>query len=172
LSNEDARGTELQALDLRPVAEADCELLWDWANDPVARSASFDSRPIAWREHVEWFRAQQRDTRNRMYVIEESSRPVGIVRFAPSDDRAVVVSVNVAASARGRGIGPRALRQACALVAADVDVSSVVALIKPDNAPSLRAFEQAGFVHSGRAAVRDQEAVVMRWTPGESRAAR
>lgn len=149
---------------LRPVVEADCELLWRWANDPVARDASFDSRSISWSDHVNWFRARRTDPRSRIYVIEVSDQPVGVVRFERSTDGEAVVSVNIAPAARGRGLGPKALRQACTRVAEEDAVSSVIAYIKVDNVASVRAFAQAGFVRTGSTVIREAPATVMRWT--------
>jgi len=48
---------------LRRVEEADCSLLWEWANEPEVRSASFSSTPIAWDEHREWFTKKLGDER-------------------------------------------------------------------------------------------------------------
>lgn len=155
-------------LTLRPAADADCERLWTWANDPVARTASFRSRPIEWDEHVSWFRARREDPSSRIYVVEESGDAVGVVRFELDGSGDAVVSVNVAPSARGRGLGPRALRQACALVADDEAVATVTAYIKPENTASLRAFDQAGFACTGPGAIEGTEAVVMTWSAGSA----
>lgn len=153
---------------LRPVVESDCELLWYWANDEAARTASFDARPIAWGEHVSWFRERLNDGRSRIYVIETADGPVGVVRFALAAPSEAVVSVNIAAAARGRGLGPEALRRACALVFEADAISVVTAYIKPDNAASLRAFEHAGFVHAGTTVIGNAEAIVMRKHSGVS----
>jgi RimJ/RimL family protein N-acetyltransferase len=151
-------------LKLRPAADADCELLWHWANDPVARAASFHDRTIPWSEHVEWFAARQSDPRSRIYVIEDSDRPVGVLRFDLEDQEATV-SLNIAPTFRGRGIGQEALRRGCALIAEQGAVESLTAHIKPDNAASLRAFEQAGFVQVGSTAVNGADALVLRRGP-------
>jgi UDP-2,4-diacetamido-2,4,6-trideoxy-beta-L-altropyranose hydrolase len=150
---------------LRRAAEADCELLWRWANDPVARSASFDSRSISWSNHVAWFRAQRNDPRSRIYVIEESARPVGVIRFERRDSGEAIVSINIAPDERGRGLGAEALRQGCTRVFEEDAVSSVIAYIKSDNVASMRTFSQAGFTDIGPTRVRDAQAVTMQWTP-------
>lgn len=152
------------AVDLRPVLDSDCEILWQWANDPIARAASFDPRPISWTEHEAWFQARRSDDHGRMYIVEESGRPVGVVRFALEGPGEAVVSINIAPVARGRGLGPEALRRACARIFADGAASSITAFIKRDNPASLRAFEQAGFARIDRDAADDTSAVVMRWT--------
>jgi RimJ/RimL family protein N-acetyltransferase len=148
-------------LRLRPAADADCELLWHWANDPAARAASFHNRTIPWSEHVEWFEARQSDPRSRIYVIEESDRPVGVLRF-DLEGRGATISLNIAPTSRGRGIGQEALRRGCALIAEQGAVESLTAYIKPDNTASLRAFEQTGFVQVGSTEVNGADALVLR----------
>jgi UDP-2,4-diacetamido-2,4,6-trideoxy-beta-L-altropyranose hydrolase len=152
------------ALTLRVAGGDDLELLWRWANDPVARAASFRSRPIEWDEHVAWFDARTRDPASRIYIIEAGGESSGVLRFDLDGPARAVVSINIAPEARGRGLGPDALREGCALVSADDAVSSVTAYIKPDNAASLRTFERSGFVRSGSTMIEGDEAAVLEWT--------
>ena len=42
-------------LRLRPAREDDCRLLWEWANDPETRKASFSSEEILWNDHAAWY---------------------------------------------------------------------------------------------------------------------
>lgn len=149
---------------MRPAARDDCELLWRWANDPLARAASFDSRQIEWDEHVAWFQARLNDDSSRIYVVEESAQAVGVLRFELEERGNAVVSINIAPDARGRGLGPVALRQGCALVSERDAVTSVTAYIKADNVASRRAFDQAGFVLAGEVTLGDNAAVVTHWT--------
>jgi spore coat polysaccharide biosynthesis predicted glycosyltransferase SpsG len=44
-----------ESLRLRRVRAEDVELLWQWANDPAVRRASFSQQSITWDEHVRWF---------------------------------------------------------------------------------------------------------------------
>lgn len=158
-----------EALTLRPVAEEDCELLWTWANDPAARAASFRSAPIPWEDHVAWFQTRLRAASSRLYLIEDSGHPVGVVRFDFEADGAAVVSINLAPEARGRRIGPVALRQACELVSQKGGIKSVIAYIKPENVASVRAFEHAHFVPAGSTAIEGSQALVLTWTPASRR---
>jgi RimJ/RimL family protein N-acetyltransferase len=94
---------------------------------------------------------------------------VGVVRFELEGEGQAVVSINIAPEARGRGIGQTALLQACERVSDEDGVSSVTAHIKPDNAASLRAFEQADFVRTGSTTIEDTLAVKLEWTSGADR---
>jgi RimJ/RimL family protein N-acetyltransferase len=153
-------------VELREVDDGDCELLWRWANDRSVREASFDPSPIPWEDHVDWFRRARADAARPMYVaLQDGDEPVGVVRFELDEERVAVVSINLVPHARGRGIGTRALRLACARMSRDAGVAAVLAYIKPDNVASRRSFARAGFVPAGEAEVRGSPAVVMRWGP-------
>ena len=143
---------------LRPVAEADCELLLAWANDAEVRRASFRSDPIVPAEHRAWFAARLADPRTRIYVLEVGGRPLGQIRFEEREGGALI-GVSVAAEARGHGYGATAIRLGCERWFADGGAGPAVALVKPDNAASLAAFERAGFTQDGESWTDGQRAV-------------
>jgi UDP-2,4-diacetamido-2,4,6-trideoxy-beta-L-altropyranose hydrolase len=160
---------DAHAVALRDVTDDDCKLVWEWANEPEVRAASFNSKPIAWEEHVEWFRRMRADRRSRAYVVlEEDRREVGIVRFDLDDESVGVVGINLVPTARGRGIGTRALRLACARVRHDAQAVAVLAYVKPENVASLRSFARAGFTAAGETRVNGVPAAILRWEPDRS----
>jgi hypothetical protein len=70
------------ALSIRVAEAGDCKLLWDWANDPVVRASAFSSKPIAWEEHVGWFRGKLNDPECSILVaLDASAVPAGQIRF-------------------------------------------------------------------------------------------
>jgi RimJ/RimL family protein N-acetyltransferase len=123
----------------------DTRLLWEWANEPAVRRASFRSEPIPWDDHVRWFQARLPDPRFAPYIAwDAADEPVGMIRFDIDGDTATV-GVSVAAQHRGKGYAPLLIRAGVATVMRETAVSAVRALVKPDNQPSLRAFTTAGF---------------------------
>lgn len=133
-------------LKLRAVGTNDCRLVWEWANDPVARSVSFQSDPIPWETHVRWFERRLSDGHCFFYVGEnEGGQLVGQVRFEISGDDAAI-SVAVAPASRGKGYGSGLIRAGAMHLFAVSSVNSIHAYIKPDNEASIRAFATAGFV--------------------------
>src|SRR5208282_1943560 len=69
-------------LSLRLVRESDCRLLFAWADDPVARAASFHSAAISWENHSRWFAERLQDPQSVIYIGENAAdEPVGLVRF-------------------------------------------------------------------------------------------
>jgi len=135
------------SLHLRKVSASDCQLLFRWANDPVVRKASFRPREISWEEHEEWFQGKLGDPSCLFYIVETSDRePVGQVRFDLVGTKAII-SASICEQFRGLGMGGGLLRLACEKAITDKGgtMATIEALIKQENTPSQKAFQQAGF---------------------------
>lgn len=157
-----------RALRMREVRAEDCLLLWQWANDPFVRDASFRSDPIPWEAHIRWFEASRADTSCFMYIVEDDKGlPLGQVRFTRSGVDAEV-HISLAAEVRGRGLGRRALQEACDRYLKDGGPGPVIAYVKPDNPASIRAFEAAGFERVGGVIRNGNPAVKLALAVGES----
>jgi RimJ/RimL family protein N-acetyltransferase len=74
----------------------------------------------------------------------QSGEPVGQVRFDIENQEAIV-SIGLASSLRGRGLGLAVLLKATALFFENSKVKKIHAFIKPTNHASIRVFEAAGF---------------------------
>ena len=152
---------ELQggALRLRRATKADCQLLWEWSNEPVVRAASFSSEPIPWAQHVAWFAARMDDPSHHIYLaVDVGSCPVGMVRFDLTGDVATI-SVSLAVHARGMGYGSQLIHMGAAALFAEGRTALMHAYIKPENQASLRAFKRAGFIYAGEATIRGSRAL-------------
>jgi RimJ/RimL family protein N-acetyltransferase len=157
------------ALLVRPATEADSRTIWDWANDPATRAASFSPEPIPWERHVTWFTGKLHDPRCHLYVVtDKDQRPLGMVRYDVEDSEAVV-SINLSPACRGRGLGPVALRQSADCLFDKAPVHNVIALIKPENQASVVAFERAGYRSQGQTVVNGCGALRFRLERQEAR---
>jgi len=140
-------------LTLRPATPADCDLLWAQRNEEGARAASLSTAPIPLSDHRSWYARALADPCVTLLVAEDppSGTPLGHVRLTrrpPTADTATI-SLVVDLAARGRGIGPAILRAATAWARTRAGLDAILALIRPDNIPSLRAFERAGYQYVG-----------------------
>ena len=130
---------------LRPIGPEDREILWRWSNDPEVRAQSFHSRPITWEEHCRWWDARGIDPHWYAWIgVNASAHPVGVVRFQVQGTRAEI-GVNVAAEARGQGIGRLLIVQGCGALCRVLPITAVDAHIKLGNVASLAVFRSAGF---------------------------
>lgn len=145
-------------LTLRPAGPEDARLIFDWANEPATRAASFSSEPIPWEQHRDWFAGKLRDPDCHFYVVlGPQQTPIGQVRFDRAGEDAVI-SVSLDASARGHGTGSAVISAACREFFQENDTPAVAAYIKPDNEASLSAFLNAGFEPLAPTTVRGQTA--------------
>jgi RimJ/RimL family protein N-acetyltransferase len=134
------------SLRLRPTTAEDCRLAFDLANDPATRRASFQSRPIAWDEHVAWFTARIADTASPYFVVlAEDDSAVALARFDRRDANEALISFVLAPGWRGRGLAAPAIRLATREASAEGRFTRVWAEIKLDNERSLKAFAHAGY---------------------------
>ena len=149
-----------ELLVLRRVEESDCLLLWEWANEPEVRSASFSSMPIAWDEHRDWFTKKLGDERILMLIAsDEQGVPLGQVRFEPTNDREAEIDVSIAPEKRGAGWGARLIEKAVQVAFEQMDLVRVHGFVKVGNRASARAFERADFRNVGTAQVKGNAAV-------------
>jgi UDP-2,4-diacetamido-2,4,6-trideoxy-beta-L-altropyranose hydrolase len=151
---------EMRGLVLRPAAPEDCRRLWEWANEPSVRNASFSPDPIAWGSHVGWFQRKLEDPGSWILIAEdESGTALGQARFdlVGPDEAEIDVSVDVAH--RGRGYGALLIDSAVREIWDTARLRVIHAYIRPSNVGSVRAFERAAFSRSGLRSVSGVEAL-------------
>jgi RimJ/RimL family protein N-acetyltransferase len=139
-----AQGQPGVTVALRAANAADSARLLEWRNDPDAVTFSVSRRRVDPAEHARWLASRLAEPEPRLWIAEEDGVPVGQVRVDVRDGVGTV-SVAVAPDNRGRGLGSAMLGAMVAQVAGDGAISVLQALVRPDNAASLRAFEKVGF---------------------------
>jgi UDP-2,4-diacetamido-2,4,6-trideoxy-beta-L-altropyranose hydrolase len=148
-----------QILTFRRVSEDDVRLVWEWANDPVTRAASFSSEPIPWSEHVRWFESKLKNENCLFFLVTtEDGLPLGQVRY-DRDGGEAVISVGLGESFRGQGYGSAIIRLGCSKMMATERINLIHAFVKQDNESSRRAFIKAGFEEAGFTNINGQEAL-------------
>jgi RimJ/RimL family protein N-acetyltransferase len=134
-------------------------LIWEWANNPDARAASFSSQPISWEDHVRWFQSKLEDPRCLFYLAsDERGEPIGQIRHDMQDSESVI-SISLDAKLRGQGYGPEMIRLSCSKVFEMTEIRSISAFVKPDNKASVQAFLKAGFNNIGIVTFRGKQAM-------------
>jgi RimJ/RimL family protein N-acetyltransferase len=135
---------------LRRATVGDTRLLWEWANDPVARSASFSSSPIPWETHEAWFAEKLSQEKCLILIAEdEEGSPLGQIRFDARPNGDCEVDVSVDPAKRGQGRAAALIRRGVQTVLRQKRCLRIHAFVKPENQASGRAFESAGFESLG-----------------------
>jgi L-amino acid N-acyltransferase YncA len=141
---------------LRPATPDDCEAIWRWNFAPDVRARSQQPEPVELAEHERWFARRLAERAEPIWVIEEAGAPVGVIRLDATAGGLTRVSIAVAAVARGRGIGQRAITAACRTWD-----RTIIAEIFADNLASRACFEACGF----RAVVECGNLLTYYWDP-------
>jgi UDP-2,4-diacetamido-2,4,6-trideoxy-beta-L-altropyranose hydrolase len=144
---------------LRPPHESDSRLLWEWANDPEVRAASFSPAPIPWETHEAWFNKKLRSGCHILIAEDEEGTPFGQIRFDQRSDGDLEIDVSIARAWRGRGLGAEIIREAIGVILNTNFPSRFHAFVKPGNAASATAFEASGFKRIGREQIQGNAAI-------------
>ena len=126
-------------------------LVMAWRNDPETLKASFHQEPKDWDSFWPEFTKNyfQDPALPPIFVLADGER-AGFLKFEtmvhPHDLRGHVIELSIvmAPSFRGRGLGTKAL-QAALFVLQERGVDSVIAEVRRENTASSRIFEKAGF---------------------------
>ena len=110
-----------------------------------------------------WIRERLADSRVRIYLAEAAGKPVGVARFEPADNGSSVISVALAPSARGQGLGSKLVEESTRMFARETACRSIHAYVKPVNIRSCRIFIQAGYVSDRDTEIRGETAYHFHW---------
>ncbi|MFZ6035969.1 MAG: GNAT family N-acetyltransferase [Patescibacteria group bacterium] len=143
---------------IRKVTRADTRTVYDLAMDPVVRKNSFSSSAISLPQHITWFNRKLHDPSGTFLIAEYEGRFAGQVRFDCADGVAII-GISVTAQFRGRKLALPLLQLAIKhYLSLHPEIMRIEAFIKPDNTPSIKLFEKAGFQFEATVVVREQQA--------------
>ena len=145
-----------ELLRVRLASADDIKLLFLWANDSLTRQASFNPGPILWETHQRWFEKVSSVPDILLLIVElrekDAWMPIGQVRI--DDDG--TVSISLSPKYRGRRLAEPALKMAVAHHRTYFRKDTLTAYIKPENQPSQKIFDRAGFEFAGQTVVSGQ----------------
>lgn len=130
---------------LRKATDEDRKILFEWANDPEVRKASFETHEITWEEHCAWYERIMTEGNVLQYILEEEGKPSGQIRFAVKEGNAEI-SYSIAPESRGRGLAACMISMGIRKARSEKrDISEFTARVKPDNVISAKVFRNLGF---------------------------
>lgn len=132
-------------LNLRKIRREDKNLTFEWANDEQTRINSFNSTPIPFEDHSNWFDKKLIDENAWYYICELNSEPAGLIRFDKKDNK-LITGITIDKKYRGKKLSSKFLIKGCEIVTEQTDLP-IVAYIKKENIQSIKSFEKAGFTY-------------------------
>ncbi len=132
---------------IRPATLADAQILLDWRNNDISRSASLSRDEILFEEHLAWLAGVLEDADRTLYVALDDGDPAGTSRF-DIEGGGAEVSINLNPAYRGRGLSLPVLRASIEQFFVDRRRRMpLTAQIRSSNAASIAIFTRVGFAH-------------------------
>ncbi|MFJ3056121.1 UDP-4-amino-4,6-dideoxy-N-acetyl-beta-L-altrosamine N-acetyltransferase [Herbaspirillum sp. NPDC087042] len=130
---------------LRPMNQADLEMVLSWRNHPEVRRHMYNQTEISLEEHSRWFAGAAKDTRRHLLVFEQAGRAAGFVNLledAPGQAYWGFYLAPDAARGTGRELG------ACAVAYAfeELALQRIWGEVLAENSVSQKFHERLGFV--------------------------
>jgi UDP-2,4-diacetamido-2,4,6-trideoxy-beta-L-altropyranose hydrolase len=135
---------------VRPATAEDCHFYWTVNNEPSTRAQSISPEPIPWESHQRWYAQHVDSAQTHLCIAEVAGERVGVFRFDLSGHESTI-SIAVSPEHRSKGLGREIIASGTRATLASNAVQRVVALVRPDNVGSVRAFLAAGYVRDGQA---------------------
>jgi RimJ/RimL family protein N-acetyltransferase len=118
----------------------DAQMLFDWRNDELTRSASLSSSPLTMESHLVWLQRVFLDPNREIYISFFDKKAIGTIR-RDLKGSLWVLSWTVNPQFRGMGYGKKML-----LEFVEKFPANYVAEVKADNVISKKMAESAGFI--------------------------
>lgn len=136
-------------LSVRPATEEDCKLVFDWANEPEVRIASFHTEKIEWPDHTSWYLQKLKNPNSLILIFEVDGKPAGQIRFDKnSEENYFLISFLLDQKFRGKSLGGVLIETGIGYLITQVQQTPIlcVGFVKKDNIASQRAFLKNEFL--------------------------
>ena len=133
-------------MDLIKAEKKDCMLLFEWTNDPMVRSSSFNQAPILLEDHQKWFENKLQSTTSIIYIANFKNNPIGQIRLdIQPEERIAKISYSIDRNQRGKGFGPRILSKIIEVAQKIKKIDKIYGEVKKENIASQKSFEKANY---------------------------
>lgn len=132
-------------IEFREVNINDMNIFFNWINDPLVRSLSFNSEKVALKVHEKWFLNKIADSNCTMLLFFKSNNPIGQIRIEKETLNQAVISISISSENRGKGYSVDMLKKASKYFFEKNLEYTINAYIKKDNLNSILSFKKALF---------------------------
>ena len=132
-------------IEFREVTINDMNIFFNWINDPLVRSLSFDSEKVALKVHEKWFVNKINDANCIMLLFFKSNNPIGQIRIEKETLNQATISISISSENRGKGYATDMLKKASKYFHSKNPEFIINAFIKNNNLNSINSFEKALF---------------------------
>jgi len=132
-------------LTYREVEFSDCNLLFEWTNDPDVRLNSHNKESVHYENHVTWLKNKLASSDSWLYIFLLDDVPVSILRLDKQDE-AILISYSVTSEFRGKGIGKEIISRLPTVIKNNsIQCNKIIAEVFKTNDASNKIFKSAGY---------------------------
>lgn len=123
------------------------EQILAWRNDNLTRKNSINQEIISEIDHTRWLSEQLINKNTLLIMFLFNSKPAGLVKLDALGNDEYGISINLNPKYRGMKLSSIFIKQSIHYLIENQDKNKlrILASIKSDNLPSIKAFERAGF---------------------------
>ena len=120
-------------IEFREVTINDMNIFFNWINDPLVRSLSFDSEKVVLKVHEKWFVNKINDTNCIMLLFFNANNPIGQIRIEKENLNQATISISISSENRGKGYAADMLKKASKYFHSKNPEFTINAFIKNNN---------------------------------------
>lgn len=132
------------------------DIYFKWTNDPLVRQHSFNSEPVSFNHHENWFKSKLHSESCFLYFFSSGNLPVGQVRIERGSDENII-GISLDENFRGKSLSSVLLLNATEDFLESNPGQKITAYIKTENEASYKGFIKAGFSVSDSLIMKDVE---------------
>jgi len=146
---------------LRKANEKDVTIVFNLSNDRVVRINSTVELPLKWADYLNWYTDKMiSDDYELFLAFSKTDAFIGQVFFNMIDKDAFI-NISIDKEFKGKRFSsPLIFTSSFRLLKNEPDIKSIIALIRPQNAPGIKAFSKAGYTFDGEETYKDERYLV------------
>jgi UDP-2,4-diacetamido-2,4,6-trideoxy-beta-L-altropyranose hydrolase len=130
---------------MRKAIASDVDIIYEWANEKLARAMSYNNDPIPYNDHVNWFGNKINNPSSPYYIFEKDNKQVAQIRFDIKEGKALL-SYSIGSEFRGKSLGVWILAEGIKKLTEEYkEVGTIAGFVKQENIASCRSFEKLRF---------------------------
>lgn len=130
----------------RKASFQDVTQYFEWVNNPLVRTQSFNTNKISIEEHTKWFTKAINDNSKLMLIFSDNNVNIGQVRVEITAESEAIIDISIDEKQRGNGYASQLLQIATDEFLCINPQHIINAHIKTENIASIKSFLKAGFI--------------------------
>lgn len=131
----------MTGLSLIPVTMSDIKLIFNWSNEVEVRKNSFNTKPILWDEHKNWFLKVITNNNIFFYIMTDKfDNKIGQIRISFNENNEGTISFSIDKKHRSKGFGKAILSLAEEKIKERFSKYNLIAFVKSNNIASQKSF--------------------------------